>query len=323
MVKKSVSVVIITYNQEKTISKAIESVLEQKDISHLEILIGDDRSSDTTGQILNSYKIKYPDIIFKIFSRKINIGPSANLYKLFENCTSDYIAILEGDDFWTDSFKLKKQIQFLEKNNSYVGCVHRYMTVDEDENIIQSEFVGHGTPNIGTYTIDDFKNYIYFGHIGTLVFRNLFQDKKIDFSIIKNGHNFIADISLNLLLSLNGKIEVLQDNMAAIRQNVSSDGSNYKSVIFKKNQVISRIEYLEKLKKYALEQFNYDLIYTNRNEYYFAWSILYLLRYPSKHNLEALRYTLKLNPNKLKLFFYLIRNLHRLFIKIKLQLFNN
>ena len=318
MIKPSVSIIIITYNQEKFISQAIDSVLEQKDIGDIEIIIGDDASKDGTKAILDGYKSKYPNV-FNIFSRPINLGPTKNFYELFKHCNGDYIAVLEGDDYWTDPYKLFKQTNFLEKDNSFIACVHRYKTIDENDNVIQDEYSGHGTPKLGLYTLDDFKNYIYFGHLGTLLFRNFIKNGDVDYSIIKYGHEFIADITLNLLLCFFGKIEVLDLNMASMRTIVIKDGTNFKSAIQKKNQVVGRINYLKKLQIYALEEFNYDLNYRDRNAYHFAWSILFLLKYPSLHNWKAFLYTYKLNKNKIKLFWYLIKNLDRLFAKLRFQ----
>lgn len=320
MIKPSISIIVITYNQEKFISKTIESILEQQDIGDIEIIIGDDASTDDTKAILEAYKNKYPNV-FNVFSRSSNLGPTKNFYELFKYCNGEYIAVLEGDDYWSDPHKLYKQTNFLEKDKSFIACVHRYKIVDENDNVIEDEYSGHGTPKLGLYTLDDFKNYIYFGHLGTLVFRNFIKNNDVDYSIIKNGDKFIADITLNLLLCFLGKIEVLDLNMASIRTTVKKGSTNYKSIINKKNQIVARINYLKKLQIFALEEFNYDLKYRDRNAYHFAWSILFLLRYPSLHNWKAFLYSYKLNKNKIKLFWYLIKNLDRLFIKLRSQFY--
>ena len=117
------SVCIITYNQEKYISQAIESVLMQKTNFAWEIVIGEDCSQDITAQILSKYKDKYPNQITLILQEK-NVGAIRNAYEFsIPACRGKYIAFLEGDDYWTDEFKLQKQVDFLESNPDY-GLVH-------------------------------------------------------------------------------------------------------------------------------------------------------------------------------------------------------
>ena len=81
---------------------------------------------------------------------------------------------------WINISGLFKQVQliltnFLEKNETYIACTQRYRVVDENNNIIKEIYNATGSPKSGDYTLDDFKNYIYFGHCGTLLFRNIFS----------------------------------------------------------------------------------------------------------------------------------------------------
>jgi glycosyltransferase involved in cell wall biosynthesis len=318
MRQPNVSIAIITYNQDQYITEAIESVLAQKNCGEIEIIVGDDASTDSTKIILEDYQNKYPSI-FRIISRKSNIGASKNLYEVFARCTGKYIAVLEGDDFWTNPDKLKEQTSFLESNESCIACTHRYKVVDEVGNVIQEKYFGPGNPRSGLYGLRDFQEYKYFGHLGALVFRNILIDNVTDYSIVKDGDDFIADISLNLFLCFQGNIYVLDSNMAASRLILKDHGTNYKSTIHKKNQIMARILYLEKLKKYAYDSHGYRLDYENRNEYYFAWSILHFMRHPSAHNFTVLAFTFNLNKSKAILFWYLISNLDKLFFLIKKQ----
>lgn len=311
MSTKLISVIIITFNQDRFISRALDSVISQKNIENIEIIIGNDCSDDSTDLILSNYKKKYSSLI-NIISRRQNLGPSKNLHDLICIANGEYIAILEGDDYWTDPFKLSKQIKFLNDNRSHVACTHRYSLVDEHNNIIQSEYYGPGKPDTGVYTLKHFENYTYFSHLGSLVFRNVFKSNDVDLSIIKNAHYYIADITINMLLCFFGKIEILDDNMLATTFLIKKNGTNYKSSIKKYNQIMSRIIYLDTLKDFAKNFFHYDLKFKNRNEYYVAWSILYLLRYPNKHNLKVLLFTYNRNKNKFILFLYLMRNSHKL-----------
>jgi len=102
-----ISICTLTYNHEKFISKAIESALEQKCSYKIEMIISDDCSTDNTVEIIKEYAAKYPGIIKPIFNAK-NLGPKKNNVQCLTACTGKYIAGLEGDDYWTDTYKLHK-----------------------------------------------------------------------------------------------------------------------------------------------------------------------------------------------------------------------
>ena len=122
------SVIMVTYYHENYINKAIESVLEQTESSQIEILIGDDGSKDKTVDILNSYQDKYDFI--HVYAHE-NVGLSQNLYDLLMKAKGDYIAILEGDDYWIDNEKLRKQRTIIE-NNKCVGTACNSLKVDNE-----------------------------------------------------------------------------------------------------------------------------------------------------------------------------------------------
>jgi len=126
-----VSVCITTYNHERYIAQAIESVLIQSPNFDYEIIIGEDDSSDNTRRIVKEYKRKYPDKI-RLFlnDRKdviyINGQPTGrwNFVNNLKNARGKYIALLEGDDYWTDPNKLQKQVDFLDSQPECVICFH-------------------------------------------------------------------------------------------------------------------------------------------------------------------------------------------------------
>ena len=126
-----VSVRIITYNQEQYIEQCIRSVLEQKTNFFFEIVIGDDGSSDQTSIICDQLKKEYPQIIRhnirdrNLLEREKYSPPwRYNWLKTLEECNGKYIALLDGDDYWTDPYKLQKQVDFLRNNPNYSMCFH-------------------------------------------------------------------------------------------------------------------------------------------------------------------------------------------------------
>lgn len=134
------SVCIITYNHESLIAQALESVLIQKTNFEFEIVVGEDCSTDKTREICLSLRNKYPDKINLILN-KVNMGMMPNFIQTLKECKGKYIALLDGDDFWTDPLKLQKQVDFLEANPDYVICFHNSNLLYEDDPLKKSLFI--------------------------------------------------------------------------------------------------------------------------------------------------------------------------------------
>ena len=118
-----VSVCMLTYNHEKYIAQAIESVLMQKTDFDYELVIGEDCSVDKTREIVKKFQLKCPNIIKPIYHER-NVGASRNCFEfVLPACKGKYIALLEGDDYWIDSLKLQKQIDVFEANSHIALCV--------------------------------------------------------------------------------------------------------------------------------------------------------------------------------------------------------
>ncbi|SDL41673.1 Glycosyl transferase family 2 [Salinimicrobium catena] len=113
-----VSVFMLTYNQEQYVAQAIEGVLMQQTDFTLQLVIGDDFSTDGTREICKLYERKYPSNI-KLLLNENNLGIGANYVKTYEACTGKYVAICDGDDYWIDPLKLQKQVEFLEDNPEF------------------------------------------------------------------------------------------------------------------------------------------------------------------------------------------------------------
>ena len=142
---KMVSVFMLAYNHEKYIAEAIDSVLMQKTDFDFDIVIGEDCSTDATRRIVLEDAQKYPNKIKPIL-HNVNVGAMLNQRYVLEACTGKYVAMCEGDDYWTDPFKLQKQVDFLEANKEYVLATHGYRIVKYDSaphTIDHSEFIGN------------------------------------------------------------------------------------------------------------------------------------------------------------------------------------
>ena len=126
-----VSIFMLTYNHEKYIAKALDSILKQKVNFPYEIVLGEDCSTDNTREIVLNYAKQYPDK-FKLILHETNRGAMYNQNEVFANCTGKYIAICEGDDYWTDLNKLQKQVDFLEDNIDFSICFTDYIIFEEN-----------------------------------------------------------------------------------------------------------------------------------------------------------------------------------------------
>lgn len=131
-----ISVIVTSFNHEKYITQCLQSILSQKGDFELEVIIGDDSSVDNTRAIAQQFQQKSPEII-TLLPRQPNLGITKNLKRCLNACAGDYIAICEGDDYWTDDFKLQKQMTFLETHQNYSMCFNAIMIYYEDTNIFQ------------------------------------------------------------------------------------------------------------------------------------------------------------------------------------------
>ena len=126
------SVAMITYNQERFIGQALESVLAQEVNFDYEIVIGEDCSTDGTGTVILDFQRRYADRIVVLF-RKRNIGAMRNLAKTVATCRGDYLAILEGDDYWSCANKLQRQVDFLDAHPDWAVCCSRAEVRNESD----------------------------------------------------------------------------------------------------------------------------------------------------------------------------------------------
>ena len=125
------SVSIRAHNQKKYIRVALDSVLAQHTTFPFEIIVSDDASTDGTIDILKEYQATYPDKI-RILLSETNIGGPENLKRVIEASDAKYVTCLDGDDFYTDDYKLQKQVDILEAHPEYAACFHNTWYADAD-----------------------------------------------------------------------------------------------------------------------------------------------------------------------------------------------
>lgn len=138
-----VSVFCETYNHELYIRDCLDGMLMQKTDFSFEILIHDDASTDHTQMIIKEYAEKHPDVIKPILQHENQYSKGVNIWQTFQmpRARGKYIALCEGDDYWTDPLKLQKQVDFLEKHEEYSMCCHRYKIYIQKEDTWDNDYV--------------------------------------------------------------------------------------------------------------------------------------------------------------------------------------
>lgn len=217
------SIVVITYNHEKYVRGCIESILQQDVQFKYEILIGDDSSTDNTVKIIREIMIEHPGVIKLILHEK-NVGAARNIYDLFVISMGKYITRLEGDDYWEKTDQLQYSIDFLEKNQNYIGITRSTKSIDEKGNIhnqVKMKF----RDNVAT-----FKDFLYSKQSGTPLFRNFFLNNEEDFSIIYTAQRMVAELIIGYLILKRGDLYVTNEKWEIKRAVRNLDASNYNSL---------------------------------------------------------------------------------------------
>lgn len=204
---------MVTYNHEKFIEQAIESVLAQKTNFSYKLYIGEDFSTDNTRALCQKLKNTNPEKI-ELFLNKKNIGATANGVQMYQKCfesNAKYIALLEGDDYWTDPNKLQKQVDFLEKNEEYVICGGIAKELHQDTGFLNQ------TTIINKNKIYSVQDYIYSNYAATctLLFNSSYLNPMPEwFNNLSFGD---WGLVLTILYRSKKKIIVLSDEMGVYR----------------------------------------------------------------------------------------------------------
>lgn len=202
-----VSVIIPCYNYGNYIEKCIMSVLLQKLDFDIEILVGDDNSTDDSFNIVRRLKKFYENerVKFKIIKHEPNVGEINNTKSLLDSAEGEYIAYLDADDFWIDPLKMSKQIEFMDRNKEYSLCVAGQINFQNNTYIPTPDFSYWLCPmNPEEMTPENLSSGNVVGSSSSRFFRNypeIIKDYFYEFPY--------SDWPMNFELSLKGKIKYL------------------------------------------------------------------------------------------------------------------
>ena len=213
-----VSIICNAYNHEKYIRDALDGFVMQKTNFVYEILVHDDASTDTTADIIREYEAKYPELIKPIYQTENQYSKEEGLVGKIQRARAlgKYIAICEGDDFWTDPLKLQKQVDALEAHPEIDMCTHRASKVKEYDKkfIAMVEPADHDTILTQAQVIKGGGGYLA---TCSLMFRRTLCENTPEFR-----KALWIDYSLQVQGALRGGIIYLNDNMSSYRVRLSN-----------------------------------------------------------------------------------------------------
>ena len=229
-----VSVCMITYNHELYIAKAIESVLMQKTTFPIELVLGEDCSTDNTKSICENYQKKHPQIV-RLLDSKRNLGINKNFIRTLKSCKGKYIAVLEGDDYWTNPLKLQKQVDFLETHEDFSICFHKVKVLTNSK--LTKDTITRVPGSVSTIQELGRKNYI---QTPSCLFRK--DDGVISKMNFYKDLN-VGDYPLHIYNTKLGKIKYMDESMAVYRKHSGSNWSKKdgKHIVENFNDLLERL----------------------------------------------------------------------------------
>lgn len=253
-----VSIVCDAYNHEKYIADALEGFVMQKTNFAFEVLVHDDASTDRTAEIIRDYEKRYPDLIKPIYETENQYSKDdGSLERIqYGRVKGKYIALCEGDDYWTDEYKLQQQYDYMESHQECSCVAHMAMTYDLRKHKMRP-FTDYdfSTPRNCELSAEQIieKEMLLFP-TASMFFRKIYYDINADF--LKTVHNY--DYVYQILLATEGTVYVIPKVMSVYRLGVK--GSWTERVGWNDNACIEylkkAIETLEKINEYRKYKFD-------------------------------------------------------------------
>jgi glycosyltransferase involved in cell wall biosynthesis len=276
--KPLVTVVICSYNRAHTITKTIDSVLNQICSFPIEIIIGDDGSTDNSEALLLDYHVKYPDIIQLKFHEK-NLGLGGNWATLAHLAKGKYIASCDDDDYWHNPNKLQLQVDFLEKDTT-VGLVHTdYRTYDVNSKKIKEV-------KIQNPPYDNLTQAIFSGNyrilVSSVMFRTELFEKHVNFEDYIRLRFPIQDWPTWIILSRQTSFQHL--NVSTVTYSIGSESI---TTIKDYDKAIKRFENEKKMYLYLCNKFPIDLPHDEKSYDIYVNAVLINIAYKNFDYLAA------------------------------------
>ena len=211
-----VSVLCATYNHEEYLRQTLDSFVNQKTDFPFEVLVNDDASTDSTGDIIREYAARYPEIIRPFYQTENLYSRRINLYDVvfFPACRGEYIAVCEGDDYWNDPEKLQLQVYWLDAHPEYSACVHNSIGrfTDQPDKVL---FAQDGDRDIPFEQVVQGMSHAY--HTSSILARREFILNPPDYRDVAYHQGYFTDYAVGVRLGLSGKVRFLDRCMSVYR----------------------------------------------------------------------------------------------------------
>lgn len=208
------SICCITYNHENFIRQALDGFLMQQTNFPIEIIIHDDASTDNTANIIRQYQGKHPHLIKTILQRENQYSQGKKVSLItFKEAQGKYIALCEGDDYWTDPLKLQKQVDFLEANPEYSGAFHDIQLLEFDGSWGNPRKCIQDFKERVDITLEDTISMTSPFHTSSFIFRSNSLKLPKEFSRYTSG-----DMAIFMIVASQGKLRRIPSNMSVYRK---------------------------------------------------------------------------------------------------------
>lgn len=219
-----VSICCYTYNQRHLLGDALAGFLSQETDFPVEIIVQDDASTDGTDELIRRNAAANPSLFKPVFHEQN--GPKngrSPMLSCLGHCRGEFIAMCEGDDYWTDPHKLQRQVDFLRANPDCVGCIHDAKVIDVKGKILMESCINR---RAGRYTRKDCVKWLLSGYpTASLVFRR---------EALRDMPSYLAnkprDVTLDIAITKHGDLGVLDANMSVYRKHPGATWSGDSSL---------------------------------------------------------------------------------------------
>lgn len=218
------SILLVTFNHEDYVGRALESIFQQEYKGQIELVIADDASTDGTLELIRDYEERDPRFSFKYLFADANIGITKNYQRGFMACSGEFVAVLEGDDYWSSPKKLARQVEFLSEHWECDVCSVNYFVFDEARaTFVERAPLGSGHRFLSARDLIE-DNLV--GNFSTCMYRESAL-RKLPAEVFKERS---YDWIINICVATNSLIGFLEEPMSVYRVHSSGAWSNYEQL---------------------------------------------------------------------------------------------
>jgi glycosyltransferase involved in cell wall biosynthesis len=274
----AVSVLVVTYNHERFVRQAVDSVLAQRLPQPFEILISEDRSTDGTREVVQGYADSHPDVIRLLLSER-NLRSNEVVARGFRAARGRYVALLDGDDYWTSDDKLRAQVTFLDARPGLTICFHNVQVVDD-----RSQSTGRLWNSPGQPEVSGIHELLRGNFIATssVVYR---RAAVAEVPAWYGGFFPVTDWPLHVLYAREGRIGYLDRTLGAYR--VHSGGLF--STLSEREKLEANAHFYLRLRAFSTDAFATEVARGQR-DYFLGWADEFRRRGDLRMLLRCLRW---------------------------------